>query len=542
MRKIFLLCCIIPLITAFHSDNKSFLNKPNILWITCEDMSPHLGCYGEKVAKTPNLDAFSKESTRYSNVFSTAGVCAPSRSAIITGCYQTSIGTQHMRTPKVSQLAIQDYPKDFVGYSAVIPAEVKCFSELLRKGGYFCTNNSKQDYQFEPPVTAWDESSGNAHWRNRTDKTQPFFSIFNLMVSHESQVWLLAKEPLLVKPEDVEVPPYYPDCPEVRLDIARFLTNVMLMDKQVGKIIQDLKDDGLYENTIIFFYSDHGDGLPNAKRELYDRGLKVPLLIRIPKEMQTEQVDSQLISFVDLAPTVLSLAGVQIPTYVQGQAFLGSQKAKNPRKYIFAARDRMDSEYDQVRAVSDGRFKYLRNFMPVKPYYQNIRFRLNQPSMRAILKLRDEGKLNKEQMLWFRETKENEELFDTQNDPNELIDLARNPQYSKQLTLLRGQMDNWLKQYGDMGNIPEMEMVKNWWGGSLENGSPKTEKPVLQENKGKFLVTCTTKGASIAYKKSQKATWQVYKDGIVISPNDSVYVMAHRIGFKPSEILFFKRN
>jgi N-sulfoglucosamine sulfohydrolase len=540
MKKAFLLF-LLPLIFAFRSDKTLPKIRPNILWITCEDMSPHLGCYGEKVAKTPVLDAFAKEATRYTNVFSTAGVCAPSRSALITGCYQTSIGTQHMRTLASGQLSNLDYPKGYVGYSAVIPAEVKCFSELLRKDGYYCTNNSKEDYQFQSPVTAWDESSTKAHWRNNTDKNKPFFSVFNIFVTHESQVWGLAKQPLLVKPEDVEVPPYYPDCPEVRLDIARFLTNVMLMDKQVGKIIQDLRDDGLYENTVIFFYSDHGDGLPNAKRELYDRGLKVPLLIRIPKEMQTEQLDSQMISFVDFAPTILSLTGVKIPAYIQGQAFLGKQKAKTSRKYIFAARDRMDAHYDQVRAVSNGRFKYLRNFMPEKPYYQNINFRLNQPSMKAILKLRDEGKLNKEQMLWFRENKEKEELFDTQSDPHELVNLVHNSQYSKQLTLLRNEMDKWLKEYGDMGNIPEMEMVKNWWGGSLENGPPQTEKPILVSIKDKTSITCQTKGASIAYKKHQKDVWAVYDNLVDMESNDSLYAMAHRIGFKPSEVVIFTK-
>jgi N-sulfoglucosamine sulfohydrolase len=520
---------------AFKADQKP--NRPNIIWITCEDMSPHLGVYGEKVAKTPYLDNFAKQCTQYNNVFSTAGVCAPSRAAIITGCYQTSVGAHHMRTPIFSQVNLDSYPPNYVGYSAVLPTEVKCFSEHLRKAGYYCTNNDKQDYQFEPPVTAWNESSTKAHWRNRPDKEQPFFSIFNLMVTHESQVWARAKEPLLVKPEDVEVPPYYPDCAEVRTDIARFLSNVMVMDHQVGKIIAQLKEDGLYDDAIIFFYSDHGDGLPWVKRELYDRGLRVPMLIKMPKQ-DFQKSDNQLISFIDLAPTVLSLAGVPVPKYMQGQAFLGNQKSRESRKYIYAARDRMDSEYDRVRAVSDGRFKYLRNFMPEKPYYQNIKFRLSQPSMQAILKLKNEGKLNEIQKQWFNDHKPNEELFDTQTDPHELTNLAQNQAYALKVKELRKQMDTWLKRYGDMGEIPEMEMVARWWGGSLKNGPPSTEKPEIVSVKSKIYLTCKTKGASIAYKKQSKSPWQVYDEaqGLVLSPADSLYVLAHRIGFKPSEI------
>jgi arylsulfatase A-like enzyme len=237
----------------------------------------------------------------------------------------------------------------------------------------------------------------------------------------------------LVRPEDVEVSSYYPDNEIIRTDIARFLTNVQRMDKQVGEIIQKLKDDGLYDNTIIFFYSDHGDGLPFVKRELYDRGLKVPMIIRFPNAKKAGTVDKQMISFVDLAPTILSLANIPVPEYIQGQAFLGNQKAKMPRKYIYAARDRMDTEYDRVRAVSDGRYKYLKNYMPEKPYYQDIEYRLGQKSMKEILRLRDEGKLNEQQMYWFRKSKPNEELFDTKTDPNEYLNLVNNPKYQAKL-------------------------------------------------------------------------------------------------------------
>ena len=533
------LVLVISVSTAFIPKKTEIKSKPNILWITCEDMSPHLGSFGEKVAKTPNLDQLAKEGVRYTNVFSTAGVCAPSRNAIITGMYQTSIGGMHMRTsPLVTTFT------SIPAYSAVIPEDVRCFPEFLRKQGYYCSNNNKQDYQFAPPQTVWDENGTppdpkKADWRGRKDKNQPFFSVINLLITHESQVFSRGQEPLLVRPEDVEVPSYYPDNEIIRTDIARFLTNVQRMDKQVGEIIQKLKDDGLYENTIIFFYSDHGDGLPFVKRELYDRGLKVPMIIRFPNAEKAGSVDNQLISFVDLAPTILSLANVRVPKYIQGQAFLGNQKAKMPRKYIYAARDRMDTEYDRVRAVSDGRYKYLKNYMPEKPYYQDIEYRLGQQSMKEILRLRDEGKLNEKQMYWFRKSKPKEELFDTKTDPNEYLNLVKNPKYQAKLVELRKKHQEWLNKYGDLGAIPEKELLAKWWNG--KDKAPQTSPPLISTQRNKVSINCTNKGASIAYKKHwNDKSWEVYSKPFNVSNDDSLYVLTHRIGYLPSLIVKMK--
>ncbi len=520
--------------------------QPNILWITCEDMSMHLGSYGDKQVKTPNLDQLATEGIRYTHAYTTAGVCAPSRSSIITGMYQTSIGTQHMRT-----LQPGTYPHKFSpvkSYSAVIPDYVRCFTEYLRKAGYYTTNNDKQDYQFLPPVTVWDESSTKAHWRNRPHRadgtSSPFFSVFNLMITHESQLWMREKEPLLVRPEDVTVPPYYPDTKIVRHDIARNLSNVMRMDSIAGTIINQLKEDGLYDNTIIFFYSDHGDGLPFVKREVYDRGLRVPLIVRIPEKFRIKgskpagSTDDQLISFVDLAPTILSLANVALPAYLQGQAFLGAEQATAPRKYIFAGRDRMDTETDRVRAVGDGRYKYYRNFMPEKPYYQAIEFRYSIPMMMDILKLRDEGKLNDTQMLWFRKTKPAEELCDTQTDPNEFVNLVDNPAYKAKLAELRGQMDNWLKKVGDRSAEPEAVMLQNMWNGGTE--PPKTADPELVVSDRTVRIRCATPGASIGYilkhGTDPETTWRVYGgETLPLQPGDSLRVVAQRIGYLPSK-------
>lgn len=539
--KKFFITIIVFTASWVHAQNQDKPRRPNILWITCEDMSLHLGSYGSTQVKTPNLDLLASQGIRYTNAFATAGVCAPSRSAIITGMYQQSIGTQHMRTHLYPGNK-NAYPPGYVGYAAVVPPDVKCFPEYLRAAGYYCTNNVKEDYQFDAPPTVWDESSKDAHWRNRKNLHQPFFSIFNLTVTHESQVWVRSGEPLLVDPKNVAVPPYYPDVPEVRTDIARHLSNVMVMDQQAGQILQQLKDDGLEDNTIIFFYSDHGDGLPFVKREIYDRGTRVPLIIKFGKNWQGLNpffdrqgvVDDQLISLVDLAPTMLSLTDCEIPAHLQGQAFLGRAKAQ-PRKYIFAARDRMDSEYDRVRAIRDHRYLYLRNYMPEKPYYQDIGYRLQQPMMPVILRMKEEGKLNETQMLWFRENKPKEELYDCEKDPDQLTNLADDPQHTGKLAEMRREFDEWIGKVGDMSEMEEATMVKKWWNG--KEGPPVTEKPKITKGKNGIAIASRTTGASIGYKFKREDAWAVYTDPLKTNGRDSLYVIAQRIGYSESDVV-----
>lgn len=509
-------------------------------------MSLHLGAYGSKLVKTPNLDKLASQGIRYTNAFATAGVCAPSRSAIITGMYQQSIGTQHMRTHLYPGNK-DAYPPGYVGYAAVIPPEVKCFPEYLRASGYYCTNNVKEDYQFQAPPTVWDESSSKAHWRNRMDPDQPFFSVFNITTTHESQVWVRSKEALLVDPAKVIVPPYYPDVPEVRTDIARHLSNVMIMDEQAGKILQQLADDGLEDNTIVFFYSDHGDGLPYVKRELYDRGLQVPLIIKFgrnwtslsPFPSSPGAVDDQLVSLVDLAPTMLSLTANKIPDHLQGQAFLGAAKAL-PRKYIYAARDRMDSEYDRVRAIRDKRHLYLRNYMPEKPYYQNIGYRLQQPMMQKILQMKDEGKLDKNQMSWFRESKPTEELYDCEKDPFQFNNLVNDPKYKETLVEMRKAFDEWINTVGDLSEMEESAMVKRWWNG--KDQAPDTEEPKIKKLDNRVELTTGTPGASIGFKFKWNDNWQVYTGPVTINTRDSLYVVAQRIGYGKSDVISIGLN
>ncbi|MCY0854089.1 sulfatase [Cupriavidus sp. D39] len=452
----------------------------------------------------------------------------------------------------------------------VLPEPVKAFPEYLRKAGYYTTNNQKQDYQFEAPVTVWDENGPAASFRNRP-KGKPFFSVFNFFLTHESMV-ALRKDPLLADPANVAVPPIYPDTATVRGDVARMYTNIELMDRQVGELIRMLKDDGLYDNTVIFFFADNGGNLPWMKREILERGTHVPLIVRFPGAMRAGGRSDELVSGVDLAPTVLSLAGVPIPAYMQGQAFLGEQRAGAPRQYVFAARDRMDTEYDRVRMVRDARYRYLYNYMPDKPYYQNLKFRLMLPMMRELLALNTEGKLEPAAAAWFK-TKPVEELYDAEQDPWEQHNLADDPKYRDKIEELRHAFKAWTAKVGDMGGIPEREMLRHMWQGGSE--PPATAIPEVRREADGVQIACATPGASIGYWIERPAgpstgashvvqswdyerlagelfgkgfakigdmrpvppNWSVYGgETIPLRPGEILHVNAMRIGFKPAAI------
>ncbi len=441
--------------TAFAADP-----RPNILWVTCEDMSPTLGCYGDEYATTPNIDQFAKESVRYTNAFATNPVCSPSRSCLITGVYANSLGTQHLRA---------DFP---------IPDFIKGWPSYLREAGYFTTNNVKTDYNTSSAdriiEESWDENSPNAHWRNRQgkDKEKPFFAIFNDMTSHQSRSMVWPYEEFQDKiqsqlsawdihdPCKVTVPPYYPDTPVVRKTLARYYDCVSVMDQNTGKLLQQLEEDGLAENTVVFFYSDHGSGLPRHKRLTLDSGLKVPLLIRFPKKYQHlapakpgESLD-RLVSFVDFPPTVLNLLGLEIPDYMQGRPFLGKDSCQE-REYIFGARDRVDEAYDTTRAVRNKRFLYVRNHLP--------HISANQPSFYSdlgeirdeITRLAKEENLNPDQLSYAGNLRPFEALYDTQEDPHNLRNLVSEPKHQDLLSELRSELTNHSVRINDLGFHPE---------------------------------------------------------------------------------------
>ena len=530
--------------TSAGAEEKRNEKRPNILWISCEDTRPDLGCYGDTYALTPNLDRFAAQGVRYNNAFAHAGVCAPARSGIITGTYPTTIGTHQMRC------------------EGVPPPYVKCFTEYLRGVGYYCTNNVKTDYQFAAPVTAWDENSRRAHWRGRADG-QPFFSVFNFTVCHESQVRSSmegVRAPLDTlepherhDPDKATLPPYYPDTPTVRKDWAQYYDVVTLMDKQAGDILKQLEEDGLADDTIIWFWGDHGRGLPRGKRGIYDSGIRVPLIVRVPEKVRKPAmsdnpdalrpgtVNDDLVSFIDFAPTMLSLAGLEVPDYMQGRAFLGGQKTA-PREYIFAARDRMDETYDIIRAVRDRRFKYIRNYMPHLTYGQDIDYMNMMPTMKEMRRLNAEGKLVGPQALYFLDTKPVEELYDTVQDTHEIHNVAGDAQYRDVLERLRVAHEEWTVETGDVGLIPEPEFDEMKRPGGEWR---RTETPVFSATGNEtdlIIITCATPGASIAYKigSAGKTGWKLYTEPVRLRRGEVLRATACRLGFRDSDRVEFE--
>lgn len=538
--------------------------QPNIIWITAEDISPFIGAYGDREAKTPNIDQLAREGTRYTHAYTVSGVCAPSRSSFITGMYPTSIGTQHMRTggSEFGKMPAKSEKLNEAGlpmYSAVLPPDVRPFTELLRKAGYYTSNNHKTDYQFETPVTAWDDNSPAASYRNRP-VGKPFFSVFNFAITHESMLSLRRQDPLLADPATVPVPPIYPDNLVVRNDVARLYTNVERMDQQVGELIRMLKEDGVYDNSIIIFFSDHGGNLPWMKREVTERGTHIPFIVRFPGGAGGGTVSSDLVSGVDFAPTVLSLAGIPIPSYMQGQAFLGNQASKHPRRYVFAARDRMDEQYDRARMVRDKQYRYVYNYFPEKPYYQDLKFRVNAiPMMKEILALHARKELPPVTESWFG-SKAVEELYDVDADPWELHNLVAEPKYQDKLAELRSAFKDWTSRYDGLGGLPEKEMLNRMWGG--ENHPPVTAKPEIVEVEGGVRLRCKTPDVVLGYwieRKGETSTaphmvqswdfavffgirngspvpsrpiWSIYRgETVALRPDDILHVNANRIGY-----------
>lgn len=529
-----------------QSDAPPWGEKPNILWLVAEDLSPYIPAFGDSTIVTPNLDRLAKEGVVYTHVFSPSGVCAPSRFAIATGMYPSHGGGHHMRTgPWYINWKDEDLhkagtsrPHDLPIYEALPAAGVRMHSEYLRQAGYYCTNNAKQDYQFRASPMAWDECDTQAHWRHRAPG-QPFFAIFNFGITHESQIWQRAQDSLWVDGElPVTVPPYLPDNDIGRQDVRRMYSNILIMDQQVGKVLEELEADGELENTIIFWYTDHGGPLPRQKRMLYDSGIRLPMIIRFPEKWRAGTRDQQLISFVDFKPTLLSLAGVPLPEYLDGKPFLGAAASKEPRKFIHAAADRFDEQYDMIRAVRDQRFKYLRNFMPEKGSYLPVSYREQMPVMKELLRLNALDSLNEFQKLWFRDQKPDEELYDCDNDPHELHNLAADTVYRQVLNIMREECDHWMDEIIDLGLVDEKEMIANFW---PQGTQPRTEEPQQVINGHTVTLNCATEGASIGYQvlegeDSLSSHWRIYEAPFLMPEKGRLAVIAHRLGYKTSEV------
>ncbi len=456
-RTLLPLLCLLTALPAPASE------RPNVLWITAEDMSPNLGSYGDGFARTPQLDAFARQAVRYTHAFATAPVCSPSRAALITGVYANSLGNPHLR----SQVTL---PPGFEGYPV-----------HLRRNGYFTTNNVKTDYNLQDEArlvqTWWDRSDPNAHWRQRASG-QPFMAVFNIMDTHQSRssAWpeemfereigsqLSADE--RADPSRVTLPPYYPDTLASRKAMARYYDCIAVMDRKAGAILAELEADGLAEDTIVFYYSDHGMGMPRGKRLLHDSGMRIPLLIRFPKKWAhlapgaPGSSTDRLVNFADFAPTLLSLAGVPVPAHFQGVAFLGAA-SRPERRYLFGARDRVDEAFDTARSVRDHRWLYIRNYRPHLSWAPPEAYSDTDPFRVELLdyaKKQELGALDAGALSWLSPTRPREELYDTVADPHQLNNLAWKPGHSATLDRLRGALRSWLLEIRDVSFLPEEEV------------------------------------------------------------------------------------
>ena len=418
---------------------------PNILWLTSEDNGPHLGCYGDKYADTPNLDALANKGMIYTRAISNAPVCAPARTTIISGMYPTSTGAEHMRS------------------MTSLPDDYKMYPVYLRERGYYCTNNSKEDYNLEKDGQVWNEGGRKASWTNRPKKEQPFFTIHNFTVSHESQI---RKRPhqQVHDPKKVRIPAYHPDTPEVRQDWAQYYDKLTEMDKMVGDKLKLLEEQDLAEDTIIFYYGDHGSGMPRSKRWPYFSGINVPLIVHVPEkwkhlassDYKVGGKSDRRVGFIDLAPTLLSIAGKKPPKHLQGYAFMGKHEAP-AQEFGYGFRGRMDERYDMVRSVVGKQFIYIRNYMPHKPYGQHVSYMFQTPTTQVWKKMFDEGKLNDAQSHFWK-TKPAEELYDLVNDRDEVKNLVKSKQHADILKKMRKAHLDHINQIIDVGFLPEGEI------------------------------------------------------------------------------------
>lgn len=424
----------------------SAADRPNVLWILGEDMGPQLGCYGHKFVRTPNLDRLAGEGVRFDRAFTTAPVCSASRSAFNTGLYQTTIGCHNHRSHR----------KD--GYQ--LPAGVRIISDRFRQAGYFTANvleyapgykgQGKTDFNFNLDHKPFD----GTHW-NQRKAGRPFYAQVNFQAPHKGPAFKLARQQAnLVDPQAIELPPYYPDHPVIRDEVANFYDAINLLDTQVGVLLEQLEKDGLMENTVIFFMGDNGRCLLRGKQWLYDAGIRVPMLLRWPGVVKPGTVRDDLVLSLDMNATSLAAAGIEIPSNYDGRPLI-DQGAKE-RPYIIAARDRCDMTVDRIRCVRDSRFKYIRNFMPDRPYTQyNEYIKTQYPTLTVLQDLGKEGKLDAVQSLFLAPRKPEVEFYDTTLDPHEVKNLAAEPAHQKRIAAMGRILDQWIQGTGDKGAEPE---------------------------------------------------------------------------------------
>lgn len=455
--------------------------KPmNIVWIIADDLSPDLGCYGYSPVHSPNIDRLASEGARFTNAFVTAPVCSPSRSAFITGMYQTSIGAHNHRSHRDD------------GY--MLPAPVKPITDYFREAGYYTVNDNKTElggrnktdynYNFPEGYKVFDGTD----WKDR-DEGRLFYAQVNIFEPHRGRppdIWSFTEElpeGERVDPADVKLPSYYPDDPVVREDWAGYLDAIALLDKKVGRTLDAIDEQGLRDNTVVVFFGDHGRPMPRDKQFLYDGGIKVPLIIRWPGVLEPGSVRDELVSSIDLSATSLAIAGITPPEYMEGRDFLTDMRAPD-REYIFAARDRCDETVDRIRCVRSKQYKYIRNFMPERPYMQLNRYKeISYPTWRQIKRLHADDKLTVQQALFLSERRPEEELYDVQADPDEVRNLAGDPEHAEVLDRMSTVLSLWIQKTGDKGEIAEDSAIAEEWDARMIEAY-REAYPVIEEREG----------------------------------------------------------
>ena len=498
--------------------------SPNFIWLVCEDQSLFFSMYGDSSANTPNINQLAKDGIVYQNCHTPSPVCAPSRSSLITGMYPTTLGTQHMRSYKqsVEKNSINSH-NSLPYYSAKPIKPIRFFTEDLRTNGYYCTNNSKEDYNMITSPLAWDESSQAAHWKNR-QKGQPFFSVFNFNVTHESSIWknknTYSKEEL----ENVKIPNIFPNEDAIRSDLLTNYKNIEKLDKQIGVIIDQLKADGLYENTIIFFFSDHGGPFPRFKRSIYETGLRVPLVVKWINDTCRGNAN-QLVSFVDFAPTILEAANIKRELPFEGISFF----KKDQRKYIYAATDRFDEETDIRRSIRGSNFKLIYNADTTTSVYKQVSYRQQMKTMQILDSLQQNQKLNIYFSNWFSIKENHFELYKVSEDYYEVNNLINNPKFEKVYDTLKHHLFMWMKE-SDFGNMSESDMLNFMFSNSMT--IPKLNMPKLTINDFGYLIESNNIYTSVGWRNKNETVWNIYQKNELINPKDDFEVVLFRPGYE----------
>ena len=497
--------------------------SPNFLWLVCEDQSLFFSMYGDSSANTPNINQLAKDGIVYKNCYTPSPVCAPSRSSLITGMYPTTLGTQHMRAYKKSKKNTINSHNSLPYYSPKPKKPVRFFTEDLRANGYYCTNNSKEDYNMMTSPLAWDESSKTAHWRNKKEG-QSFFSVFNFNVTHESSIWKNKIPYTKHELENVKLPIFFPNDNRIKSDVITNYKNIEKLDKQIGIIINQLKEDSLYENTIIFFLSDHGGPFPRYKRSIHETGIRVPFIAKWVNDNYTKN-SNQLISFVDFAPTILDIANIKRDFPFEGVSFY----KKDQRRYIYAAIDRFDECNNRSRSIRGNHFKLIFNSDTVINFYKPISYRQKMKTMQVLDSLQQKKELNTNFSRVFLNNKNSLELYKVSEDYFETNNLIHNPKYERIYKKLEYFLFKWMEN-SDFGNMSEVAMLDLMFTNAMT--IPKLKEPKITINDEGYIIEPNNPHTSVGWRRKNEKVWNIYTKNELIKSTNEIEVILFKPGYE----------